>query len=322
MLVPGSPITDRLLWHALYKKLKELKPDVIHSIDDFILPAVVAANRKLQLPLVVTCHNNVREYTEQSLTLKQHLINRMFNARNKQYITSLENVDILISVSDYIKSELMSVGVKENRITTIHNIILTPNVTMVSNGDHTKPPIQVFSLGRLVREKGFSVLLDAIKIVAEKEPAIKLVIAGTGPEETALKSQIKRLNLESFVEMVGWVSRERLNQLYAYSDIVLLPSTYPDPCPLVAAEALSFAKPIIASDTGGIPEVVVDGVNGFLVPPENPIKMALAILRLSNDRSLREFMGQTGLSLFKKEFNSQDITRRTIELYKSVLTGR
>jgi len=119
--------------------------------------------------------------------------------------------------------------------------------------------------------------------------------------------------------LTGWVCHDEVMRFYANSDIVFLPSVYPDSFGRGSIEAISFGKPVVASDIGGISEAVVDGVNGFLVPAGDVDALAEAVLRLVRDRCLRERMGQAGREILEKQFNRKEIVRQTIKLYENVI---
>jgi glycosyltransferase involved in cell wall biosynthesis len=319
VLFPGTSITDHILASYITKKLQEIKPDIIHTIDTAILPATIMANKKLCLPCVVTNHANVFDCPKKLTSMRERLNNFRVNARNKTYLMCLKNVDAVISVSDYIKKELIFAGVESSKIQTIYNIPSDKVINTVAISDEPKSAIMLFALGRMIKEKGFDVILKAMKLITEKECSIKLVIAGNGPEMPKLKKLVKALGLESFVLFTGWLSRNEVISFYAESDIVLLPSVFPDANPLVSFEAMSFGKPVVASNTGGIPEAVVDGVSGFLVPSGNADAVAEAVLRLVRDRCLRERMGQAGREILEKRFIREEIVRQTVKLYEEVI---
>ena len=125
--------------------------------------------------------------------------------------------------------------------------------------------------------------------------------------------------LESSVFFTGWISQKKMRELYSISDVILLPSLYPEPFGRGSIEAMSFKKPVVASNIGGIPEAIFDGINGFLVPPGNPIALAEAVLTLIQDYGLREKMGKAGQDILRQEFNPEKILNKTINFYTKIL---
>ncbi len=320
MLMPGTLLTDYMMSISIARALKERNPELIHVQDEFLLPAVILANKHLRLPCICSCHNNIFSYSKEVNSIRDHLLSMFFRIRKRNYIKCLRKVDAIISVSNYIRKELICAGLESNKIHTIYNVHISSSyrndsVKLLSQS----PQIVLFALGRLVWYKGFDVLLSAMKIVTEQEPYVKLIIAGSGPEMEYLKGLVKNYQLESCVVLVGRVSEDELTKFYRTSDVVLLPSIYPDPAPLVTMEAMSFGKPIIASNIGGIPEAVIDGVNGLLVTPNDFKETAETILKLIRNRELRISMGESGRAILRKKFKNKELVAETVKLYKKVL---
>ena len=320
LLIPGTPLTDYLIAINLAEKLRKIQPNIIHVQDEYILPAVILANKLLSLPCVCSCHNNVSCFSNKSAYSRERITTTIFKMRKKNYISCLKHVDAIISVSEYIKKELISVGVESTKITTIYNVHDFPD-DMENKGSPTSPKSNtvLFALGRLVWYKGFEVLIEAMKIISPKDSNIKLIIAGNGIELQHLKHLVATYKLEHSVSFTGKVSEIELIKLYKEADIVLLPSIFPDPAPLISMEAMYYGKPLIASNIGGIPESVNHGVNGFLVPPNDPKKTANAILELVNNPGLRYHMGKKGREEFEKKFSNDELISRTLKLYQTQL---
>jgi glycosyltransferase involved in cell wall biosynthesis len=132
-------------------------------------------------------------------------------------------------------------------------------------------------LGRLAIEKGVDVLLQALKLTDEQ-----LDIAGTGPEEENLKQLAKELDLENRVIFHGQLTGENLEKLKREAKAIILPSIWAENMPLVLLESLAYGKLIIASNTGGTPELIEDNITGFLFPPGNIQALAQKIKDLNS----------------------------------------
>ncbi len=116
---------------------------------------------------------------------------------------------------------------------------------------------------------------------------VDLVVAGDGPELTTVELDIASLGLEPRVRLLGPLSRDTVLELFAASDAAVLASVWEN-FPHTVVEALAAGTPVIATDVGGVAEVIRDGVNGLLVPPEDATALADAIRRLATDDELRE----------------------------------
>jgi glycogen synthase len=152
---------------------------------------------------------------------------------------------------------------------------------------------RLLCLGRLDRIKGFDIALSAFVSVVRCFPKARLVIAGDGPERAELERQAARLGLESSVDFVGWVRPDDVAALMNTATIVVIPSRN-EGLPNVAKEAALLARPIVATDVGGIPEAVVHGETGLLVGKEDSRALATTINRLLERPEAAAAMGQAG----------------------------
>jgi len=169
--------------------------------------------------------------------------------------------------------------------------------------------------------KGHEDFIKAAYLVKQKFAQCRFLIIGEeilnrerGYSEH-LKALARRLGLERDIIFTGF--REDVRTIMAISSIIVQPSNKPDPFPMVILEAMAAAKPIVASNIGGIPEMVEDGKTGLLIPPNEPEALAQAILKLLKDREDAERMGRAAFDLVKEKFTLEKFIR---ELEK-VLTG-
>jgi len=146
--------------------------------------------------------------------------------------------------------------------------------------------------GRLSREKGVDVLLHAFGSVRNKVPNARLMIAGSGPEQEGLKTLAQDLGLEDAVSMPGRLNRKELEERSKTAWVQAVPSRWAEPFGLVAAEAMMQGRPVVASATGGLQEIVEHGRTGFLIPPDDPEALAEKLSVLLLDRRLAETMGE------------------------------
>lgn len=179
---------------------------------------------------------------------------------------------------------LLADGVDENRV---H--LIPPGVNpSLFEGPFEDPfagvgKPRVLFVGRLAPQKGVGTLVAAAGLL--EDPSAQVLLVGDGPERKALEREPKRIGVGDRVHFVGFLAHERLPAVLAHADLLVLPSIYEELGP-VLLEAMQAGLPIVASKTGGIPDVIEDGVNGLLVPPGNPGALARAIDRLLADRDL------------------------------------
>ncbi len=188
------------------------------------------------------------------------------------------------------------------------------------------PGVDILFVGRLELRKGVDVLLDAAPAVLQAVLDARLVlvggdVAGGEPLRDAFLQRHRGAPWLRRVRFEGALPREALLAWYAASDLVVVPSRY-ESFGLTALEAMIFAKPCVASDAGGLGEVVSDGETGLLVPPGEPAALAAALLRLVGDAELRLTMGAAGRRRYEAGFTAEAMARKAEAWFSSLLDDR
>ncbi|MBT4139900.1 MAG: glycosyltransferase family 4 protein [Candidatus Latescibacteria bacterium] len=172
------------------------------------------------------------------------------------------------------------------------------------------------TVGRLVPVKGQSDLIDALPMVLEKHPDTHLLIVGEGELRDPLVQQTQHLNLENHVHFLGW--RNDIPNLLGASDIFALPSLN-EGLGLVLIEAMAQHLPNIATQVGGVPEVVLQGETGLLVPAQSASKMAEALKDLIANPTKRKEMGEAGYQRALEHFSIQSTVAKTSDIYRQLI---
>jgi glycosyltransferase involved in cell wall biosynthesis len=172
----------------------------------------------------------------------------------------------------------------------------------------------VVGLGRLSPEKGFDVLLRAFARLRRAEPRARLVLAGRGVEEGALVALARELGIAEAIDFHGWVRAADVPELLDRANVVAVPSRE-EGFGMTALEAAMRGRPVVATRTGGLPEVVDDGVTGVLVAPEAPDQLASAIASLLADRGRAARLGAAGRERAERLFSEERLLREHEELY-------
>jgi len=313
----GNAFLDNFLALGLKKLLCNNPPDILHTQDQFIVPASIRVSKKLGIPVVATVRDNAWLYPQLAEELRPGF-SWWMSRRIATIVEDYKKVDAIITVSDYIKKELVEKGVAIDKITTIYN--LPPPWEPIKKTE-SSDKVTLLSLGRIAKYKGFEVLVKAVSLAKQKNKNFRVIVAGSGPYFKELKRLTKQLNLEEYISLFSAVPYEKVRELYFNSDVVLLLSTYPEPFGRVLLEAMTAGKPLIATNTGGIPEAVKHGVNGFLVPPNDPKRTAEALIELIEKEELRKHMGIAGRKILEEKFNPKKSIHKTIELYKKVISN-
>lgn len=219
-------------------------------------------------------------------------------------------VEKIICMSDFSKSVYVKSGVNENKCVTIYDGInvneFTPNKYL---GD--KPIISC--IGRLETWKGQQVLVDAAKIITEKIPQIHFYLVGSGDNENYLKEKVNKLNLQDNFIFTGHITN--VQDYINNSTIIVHTSIVPEPFGMVILEAMALEKVVIATNFGGPKEIITDGVDGYLVNPENPSELAEKISYLLNNSFLIEKVGKSARNTVKDKFDVCKFARQIEKFY-------
>ena len=172
------------------------------------------------------------------------------------------------------------------------------------------------NVGALVGHKGQKHLLDAMPLVMREVPDVHLVILGEGELRSALERQVKDLHLERVVRMPGF--REEVLSLMKSADLFVT-SSVTEGLGSAVLDAMAMGLAVVGTSAGGIPEAVVDGQTGLLVPPSEPAPLAQAIVRLLKDAELRARYGRAGQVRVEEHFGVDKLVEGTLEVYREVL---
>lgn len=186
---------------------------------------------------------------------------------------------------------------------------------------YSHPRPYLLALGRVVPQKGFDVLIDAYaRLYAHVTDAPDLLIAGDGAERDSLQKRVGDLGLTDRVHLIGFADRPTAVSLFRGCEMFILPSRH-EPQGIVNLEAMACAKPVIASRVGGVPEIVLDGVTGLLVPGEDAAALAQALESLLADPQKARALGDAGRARVVAEFTWPRIADQYFEIYDAVLRG-
>jgi len=255
---------------------------------------------------------------------------KRFKFLQKTVVRGLNHSSQVVAVSNHTKNELVSMGVKKEKIIVIR---ATPNFvehtsdtellkefrSKITSQDHKI----ILFLGRLVEHKGVNYLIKSIPEISTKN--VHLIIAGKGIMEKEWKQLTKSLGLEKQITFFGSPSHEELGWLHGISDIFVCPSIIDargntEGLGLVIPEAMESGLPVIASAVGGIVDIIKNESNGLLVPQKDPTSIAKAIERIISDKKLeKKFIENSKETL--KEFSTKIIAEKYFDLYKTLMNS-
>lgn len=215
---------------------------------------------------------------------------------------------------------------ESHRIVTVHNGIdperfrrrSAPAEARRRLGLPAEGGLVLGGVGRLDEAKGFEYLLDALGLLVAESRDVYLVLAGGGPLRERLEEQAQRLGLAERVRFAG--HRRDVQEVYDALDVFVLPSLC-EALGYALLEAMATGLPAVASRVDGVPEVVVHGETGVLVPPRNARALAAALRPLLDSRELRQQWGRAGRQRVCDHFNEAGMVRRTLTVYRELLRG-
>ncbi len=183
------------------------------------------------------------------------------------------------------------------------------------------PPYRLLALGRFVGKKGYEYLLESCKILQDEGLDFRLNLVGDGPLRSKLEKLAQELGIEHRVSFPGFLSYDRVSELFHSADIFVMPSVVHsngdrDGIPTVIMESLTHRVPVIATDVSGIPEVIENRVTGLLIPERDSAAIADAVRTMIADRDSAIAMAERGRSKVQEQFDPDKNHRKVLELYQ------
>lgn len=299
------------LFKSLRDALLDLKPDIVHThLLHADLYGIVAA-RWARVPVIITSRHNDNIF-------RRNPVMRLLNWTLWQISTGG------IAISDAIRRFCIQVErASPDKITTIHYGLVPTQIDRKLGRTALRAelglPANAVLMGivcRLIEQKGVTYALQAFAQLAAGFPDAHLVIAGEGVLRPQLESEVITLAIKDRVHFIGW--REDVTAVLAGLDMLLAPSLW-EGFGLIFLEAMNAQLPIIASAVSAIPEIIVDGETGLLVPMRDVNALVGALNTLLRDAPLRQHMGLLGQDRLETHFTLSRMVDKTIALYQQLL---
>jgi len=301
----GNPI----FWLKIFFALKKIKPDIVHcqavqmGVPGFLFKKIY------EKPYIVCGHGD----------------DIYLPWKFKRIIAKLvfENAETVIALTKDMKKKIESFGFNVKNIFVVPNGIELEKFKVLSKINIRKEleisedKKVVLFVGTLTPRKGIKYLIEALNIVKQKNPNIKLLLIGDGDQKQGLEKLAETLDLKKNISFVGKVENKEIPKYMTASDIFVLPSLS-EAFGVVNLEAMACGLPIIATRVDGIPDVVKDRENGFLVEPESPNQIAEKILYLLSNDNVRKTISQNNIKESNK-YSWENIIEKIEKIYSGVL---
>ncbi len=289
-----SPFDPFAIWN-LRKIFKEIKPDIVHTMflrENFL---AIVASKLTGIGRVVSTVHRIEPKTK-----TQAFFNRMYS----------RGLSAFIATSKVAEKYLTEEGIKKEKLKVVYNGIELPNIKNISK---KSPVFTVGFVGRVSSVKNIPLLFEALKNVDKNN--LEVMIVGDGPEREKLEEQAKGLKLEKVVSFKGYSKNPSV--FYKEFDVFVLPSKI-EVFPMALLEAMSYGVPAVASNVGGIPEIVKDGENGMLFTSGNVEELAEKLEKIRNEKHTKERLSENALKSVR-QFSAEKMYKETKKIYLEAL---
>jgi glycosyltransferase involved in cell wall biosynthesis len=313
-LPPWRKASSLMSRHAgvrrLHTLLADVQPALVHVNDLWWVPHTVRAVEGLSPRIPIIAH--VRQETQPR--------------KVRQY--ALDRVEYVVAVSHQVEQGVLTGGVASHRV-RMHYSGVDCSAMATSGDNHDvraqhgvpRQALLIGTIANLLPLKGYEVMLDALPAVLAAMPTVHYLIIGSGEAEysTRLKAMTVERGIAERVHFAGF--QESVASYLSALDLYVHPSLK-EAFGLAVVEAMAMGKAVVATTTGGLPEVVAQGETGLLVPPRDAESLAAAVVSLLEDKIRREQMGRSGKSRAQERFSLDASVRHMEELYGEVLEAR
>lgn len=325
-------------YRLLKKKLKDIKPDIVHFHNTFplISPAAYYACKNLNIPVVQTLHNYrlacpgalfMRSDSICEKCLKGSLLNSIkYGCYRESRVQTIpltamlythrlmdtwnKKVDKFITLSNFAKNKIIEAGIDRDRI------VIKPNFMEKTYLNDSEKEDYIVFVGRLSKEKGVHLLLEGWKNI-EPQFDSKLLIIGDGPDNNMLRNKYKNLKNVSFM---GRLEKDQILKIVSKAKYLVVPSVWYEGFPMTIVEAYSVNTPVISSDIGSLKEIVVDGITGFNFKNNNINDLEQVLKKALTYTEYRKLENNV-MQKFEENYSSDINYKILINIYKEAIKG-
>jgi glycogen synthase len=296
----------------------EINYDIVHAHDWLVGTSAITLKEELSTPLLTTIHAT------------EHGRNNGIHNDMQQFIHEKESQliresDQIIVCSHYMRDELLTTfQLTEKKLAIVPNGIEQSEGKVNSSEIYPfmKERKYVFSVGRMVKEKGFETIIEAAQLAKEsKRDDIYFVIAGKGPMLERYRKIVSERQLDHYIAFIGYVSDEQRNALLVNSEIAVFPSLY-EPFGIVALEAMILSKPTIVSETGGLKGIIMHKQTGMLMVPDDADSLLSNIDFLTSYPDMAKEIGDKGGKIVKNLYGWTRVASQTVKVMEETLLNK
>lgn len=245
----------------------------------------------------------------------------------RRYERLFEKGDLFLPISKHWKDKLIELGCDEKKIVVHHMGVDCSSFSFTPRRLLTNGKVRLVSINRLVEKKGVEYGIRAVAKLTELHHNIEYNIVGDGPLKGELQQLIKELKVGNSVKLLGWRHKSEVIEILNNSDILIAPSVTSkdgdrEGIPVTIMEAMAMGLPVVSTLHSGIPELVENGVSGFLVPERDVAELAQKLSYLIEHPQSWSEMGRLGRLAVEKEFNIATLSDHLVGIYENLLTDK
>ncbi len=336
-LLIGIPY-NRRIYKQMMTAIKANKPDVahVHNIFPMMSPSIYVALKRSGIPVVQTLHNyrflcpngqffvggktcedcqkkSFISAVRKSCVRGSRITSMMYAlAISRAWKTGIlpNAIDKFIALNNFVADKMVTGGVPREKIAICGNYIESTTSSVVDKRGY------ILYLGRLSSEKGVKTLIKSLSLI----DGIVLKVAGSGPDEEYLKNKALELS-GAQVEFLGHIGGREKQTVIAEALCTVVPSEWYENFPISVVESMSLGTPVVASNMGGLPDMIEHGVNGLLFEAGNHIDLADCIRSISENKKLASKMAEQSIKTAITRFGAEEHYRQLMGIYKDVIPG-
>ncbi|MCL1469348.1 glycosyltransferase [Argonema antarcticum] len=246
------------------------------------------------------------------------------NKFGKDYFNELwEQGDFFLPVCESMKRQMIELGCDEKKITVYRTGLDLKNFAFTQRQIRADQRVKLVTIARLAESKGIEYGIRAIEKLVKNYPHIEYLIVGDGPLMGELQQLIRELDLQNAVKLLGWKKRNEVIEILSGADILVAPSVTAkngaqEGIPNVLKEAMAIGLPVVSTHHSGIPELIENGVSGFLVPERDADTLAEKIGYLADHPEIWLQMSRAGRACVEKSYDLNKLNDRLVEIYQNL----
>lgn len=304
--------------------IDEVKPDILHAHSPALNGlAALRAGRKHGLPVVYECRAFWEDAAVDHGTSSEGGLRYKITKALESYV--FRNADAVTTICEGLRTDIISRGIPAEKVTVIPNAVDIERFTYGENADEglreklgLTGKVVLGFIGSFYAYEGLPLLLDAMPIMLRKNPDIRLLLVGGGPQETLVKEKVKTLNLDDQVIFTGRVSHDEVQAYYNQVDVFVYPRLSMRltelVTPLKPLEAMAQGRLVVASDVGGHKELIEDSKTGYLFKADDVDALSKTVIDLLNDEEKWPLMRKAGRDFVETERN----WKKSVANYKNI----